>query len=66
MNMGLRLKIKRIELGFRQKELAIKSGVTSQCLSNIERGITKNPNMHVMKKLSGILGISVQELFFQD
>lgn len=66
MNTGLRVKIKRIELGYGQQKLAEKAGVTPQCLSNIERGITKSPKIEVMKKISEILGVSAQELFFQD
>ncbi|MTK13256.1 MAG: helix-turn-helix transcriptional regulator [Clostridiaceae bacterium] len=62
--MGLKLKLKRIEKGFKQCELAEKLGVSRYYLSALERGKCKNPSIDLMKKISELLETSVQELFF--
>ena len=64
--MGLKLKLKRIEKGFTQCELAEKIGVSRYSLSALERGKVKNTNLEVNKKISEILETPVQELFFND
>ena len=64
--MGLKLKLKWIEKGFKQCELAEKIGVSRYSLSALERGKVKNPNLEVIKKISEILETPVQELFFND
>ena len=46
--MGLKLKLKRIEKGFKQCELAEKIGVSRYSLSALERGKVKNPNLKVV------------------
>lgn len=61
-----RLKMKRIELGIKQKNLAKKVGITPQYLMNLENGKAKNPSIKVMKNLSESLGCGVQELFFDE
>lgn len=43
MNIGDRVKIKRLEMGLSQEELAIKSGTTQQSIVNVETGKTKSP-----------------------
>lgn len=63
--MGLRLKLKRIEKGYTQIELARKSGISRYYLSALERGKSNNPSMGLMKKISGILQVPVEELFFE-
>ncbi|MFR0048489.1 MAG: helix-turn-helix transcriptional regulator [Clostridium butyricum] len=62
--MALKLKIRRIELGKKQKDIAKEIGVSSQYLSNLENGFTKNPNLEIIKKLSKALNSTVEELFF--
>lgn len=64
--MGLKVKLKRIENGLKQYELANKVGITREYLRQIETGIAKNPSIQVMKKISIALETSVEELFFQD
>jgi putative transcriptional regulator len=64
--MGLKLKLKRIEKGFKQIELAEQIGISRYYLSGLERDKIKNPNIEVMKKISKVLEVSVQELFFDD
>lgn len=65
-NMGLKLKIKRIEKGIKQNELARKIGVSIQYLNALENGRAQNPSIPVMKKISEILETPVEELFFKD
>lgn len=64
--VGLKLKIRRIELGIKQKDLAERVGITPQYLMNIEQGKAKNPSINVMKTLADELNCTVQELFFDE
>lgn len=64
--MGLKLKLKRIERGFKQGELAEKVGISRYYLSALERGKSKNPSIELMTKISKALNADVKELFFQD
>lgn len=64
--MGLKLKIKRIEKGLKQKDLAEALGVSQQYLGNLESGRSTNPSREVMLKLASALECTVQELFFSD
>lgn len=66
MITGLKIKLKRIEKGYKQGDFAKAIGVTPQCLRKLENGITKNPSILVMKKIANALDTSVQELFFND
>lgn len=43
MNIGERVKLKRLELGLSQDELAARSGTTQQSIVNVETGKTKSP-----------------------
>ncbi|KXL52824.1 anaerobic benzoate catabolism transcriptional regulator [Anaerotignum neopropionicum] len=62
--MVSKLKLKRIELGLKQKDVAKQVGITPQYLMNLENGKSKNPSIKVMKEISAILDCPVQELFF--
>lgn len=64
--MGLKLKLKRIERGFKQGEFAEMVGISRYYLSALERGKATNPSIPVMKKISILLETPVQELFFND
>jgi putative transcriptional regulator len=64
--VGLKIKLKRIEKGIKQCELAEKLGISRYSLSALERNKIKNPNLEVMKKICEILETSVQELFFNN
>lgn len=59
------LKMRRIQLGLKQKDVAEQVGITSQYLRNLESGKANNPSIKVMKNISSILNCSVEELFFQ-
>ena len=63
--MATPIKIRRIEMGIKQKDLAKAVGITSQYMMNIENGKAKNPSIEVMKKIAFELKCSVQELFFE-
>ncbi len=63
-NMGLKLKFNRMKMKLTQKELADKTGISRYYLSALERGKATNPSILVMKKISEVLKIDVQELFF--
>ncbi len=64
--MVTNLKMRRIQLGIKQKDLAEKVGITSQYLMLLEKGKAKNPSLEIMKNLSEELKSTVQELFFDD
>jgi putative transcriptional regulator len=64
--MGLKLKFRRMERKLTQQELADKVGISRYYLSALERNKVKNPSIQVMKKISEILEMTVQELFFDD
>lgn len=56
------LKMKRIEKGFTQEELARKVGVVRTNISNIERGYTK-PSVDTAKLIADVLGFHWCEFF---
>lgn len=64
--MGLKLKIKRVESGLKQKDVAQLIGVSQQYLGNLESGRSKNPSREIMLKLAAIYNCSVQDLFFSE
>lgn len=59
----LNLKIRRIQKGLTQKELAKRVGLTNQSISDFETG-KLNPSFEVMKRISKELDSSVDDLFF--
>lgn len=65
MCYGLKLKLKRIENGYTQKELAKKLNVTVGTIQNYEAE-KRCPKIENMKKLSEVLNTTVQELFFSE
>lgn len=62
--MGLKLKIKRIEKGIKQKDLAKAVGLTQQYIGDLESGRSNNPTREVMLKIAEVLACPVQEIFF--
>ncbi len=65
-NMVSKLKLRRLELGLKQKDVAKQVGITPQYLMNLENGKAKNPSINIMKDISSILDYPVQELFFNQ
>lgn len=64
--MNKKIKIARIMADKTQMELAEETGLSRDYISSLERGITKNPSLEIMKKLSKALGVSPMELFFSE
>lgn len=62
----MNLKIQRIKMKKKQKEIAKEVGITQQYLANLENGKSKNPSRDLMIKLAAALDTTVQELFFSD
>ncbi|MDG5472612.1 helix-turn-helix transcriptional regulator [Jeotgalibacillus sp. ET6] len=52
----------RKEKGLTLSELAEKAGVSKSYLSNIERNLKHNPSIHVMEKISSVLGVELKFL----
>ena len=61
-----KLKIRRVELGKKQKDVATEAGITQQYLMNLENGKSKNPSISVMTRLSKVLDSTPNDLFFDD
>ena len=61
IDVGIRIRDKRIERGITQKELATKIRVSSQAVSKWERGVTL-PEISNLKAISHILRVSVDYL----
>ena len=59
------LKVLRVSKGLKQKECASLIGITPQYLGLIEKGVVE-PRRDVMIKISKVLNISVQEIFFNE
>ncbi|MBI6068686.1 helix-turn-helix transcriptional regulator [Clostridium perfringens] len=62
----MNLKIQRIKMKKKQKEIAQEVGITQQYLANLENGKSKNPSRDLMIKLAKALDTTVQELFFSE
>lgn len=59
-----KIKALRIGKGFKAGEFAEKVGISREYLRQIENGTAKNPSCKIMKKISEILEMSIDELFF--
>jgi transcriptional regulator with XRE-family HTH domain len=62
--LGSNVKALRLLLGMSQEELAFQAHIDRTYVSQVERGVS-NPSVLVLVKLSGILGVEVQELFIK-
>lgn len=60
--MDLRIKIARMQLGIKQKELAEMVGVSRQTINAIEKG-TYNPTIKLCRAICKVLGKTLDELF---
>lgn len=58
------LKEKRIRKNIKQNELAKMVGVSREYIRLLEKGIAKNPNNELMRKIANVLECSIEELFF--
>ena len=62
MDFGSLIRLLRDERGWTQEKLAREAGITVTCLSNLERGATKEPNAETLERLAAALGLNVSEL----
>lgn len=60
--IGQRLREARTEAGLTLEQAGIVAGVTKQGISQIERGVTKNPEAATLEPLSRRLGVNLQWL----
>ena len=60
--MDLRIKMARMQLGIKQKDLAEMVGVSRQTINAIEKG-TYNPTIKLCRAICKVLGKSLDELF---
>ena len=59
--VGTRLRDRRHERGERLVDVAERAGVSSQYLSEVERGL-KDPSSEILSAVAGALGLSVREI----
>lgn len=57
------LKTARTLKGWTQQELARRSGVSQRTVTDIERGIIKNPTWDTTNRLAQALGVEPQQIF---
>ncbi|UOR11636.1 helix-turn-helix domain-containing protein [Halobacillus amylolyticus] len=60
--IGERIRFLRLEQGYSINQFASMSDVSKSYISNIERGIQKNPSLIVMKKLATTLNVPLEDL----
>lgn len=59
----MNIKLKRIERGIKQQDMANQLGISKGTMIKIEKG-NYDLKLSLMKKISQVLETSVQELFF--
>jgi transcriptional regulator with XRE-family HTH domain len=62
MSLGTRLRKRREELGFSQRELARLVNTRQATISDLERGTLKNPGVDIVRRLAKILGVTADWL----
>lgn len=65
MTFGQKIKSKREELGYTQRELAKKVSTTQPYISRLERNHF-TPSLNMISKISTVLEISIDYLIFDD
>lgn len=61
-NLSRNVKAGRKAIRLSQEELAFEAGIDRTYVSQIERGVCKNPSLEVLVKVSEVLGKTVNEL----
>jgi len=59
--LGTQLRRLREAAGLTQEELAFRAGLTSNAVSNLERGNTRRPYPHTLRSLADALNLSEEE-----
>ena len=62
MTLGKTIKMARVYKNYSAQDVAMKTGIAVSTYSNIEKGITKNPELTTLKKISDVLGLDLMEL----
>jgi XRE family transcriptional regulator of biofilm formation len=57
-----RIKQLRLQRGYSINELSEKARISKSYLSYIERGIQKNPSLHILSRLANSLGTTLEDL----
>lgn len=65
VQFGKRLQQLRIEVGMTQEQLADKTQLTVESISNMERGLY-GPKFENLEKIAAVLKVQVKELFDFD
>ena len=64
--VGLNIRLRRTRLSMTQEELAFRSGVSNNMISNVERGI-QSPTVETVAAIAKVLDIELYKLFiFED
>lgn len=63
--MGKNLKIARILINLKAKDVANACGISSTYYSNLENDKAKNPSKELMLKISKVLNQPIEKLFFE-
>lgn len=58
--IGDLIKATRIQKGYSINELSEKTGISKSYISYIERGIQKNPSLHILVKITKALDIPIE------
>lgn len=66
MNPGMKIKLKRIELGINQKELARRVDMSNKTLGIIESGEYKGCRFATLLKITDELGLDFTETFLKN
>lgn len=66
MNPGMKVKLKRTELGLNQIELAKKISISNKTILRIERGEYKEIKLDTLLNISNALGLDFVETFLKD
>lgn len=65
VQFGKRLQQLRTEIGMTQEQLADKTQLTVESISNMERGLY-GPKFENLEKIAAVLKVPVKELFYFD
>jgi len=66
MNTGMKIKLRRIEKGYKGKEMASILGISYEYLRLIENGSAKNVSDPLKIAIAELLGTNVGDLFFSN
>lgn len=52
----------RLRRGFTLSQLAERANISKSYLSNIERNLNRNPSLHIIEKIAGVLNVDILTL----